>query len=89
MLDGVSSCLREDAESYVEATRVIENSIAAAVSVPGNMRRVNINDLHVSLVYSRTDALRDAARQVEILVIGELVSRAGCSEEKGRRIAVP
>ena len=49
MLDEVLSILRRDAGSFVEATRVVESPIAAAVMAPGKMRRIDINDLHVSL----------------------------------------
>ena len=77
------------AGSYVEATRVVETPIVAAVLAPGKMRRIDINDLHVSLAHSHADTLRETARQMGIKVFGELVPCAGCSEAKGRRMAVP
>ena len=89
MLDGVLSFLRRDAGSYVEATRVVETPIVVAVLAPGEMRRIDINDLYVSLAHSHADTLRETARQMGIKVFGELVSCAGCSEAKGRRMAVP
>ena len=57
VLDGVLSFLRRDAGFFVEATRVVEISIATATLAPGKMRRIDINDLHVSLAHSHTDAL--------------------------------
>ena len=45
--------MRRDAGSYVEATRVVETPIAAAVLAPGKMRRIGIDDVHVSLAHSR------------------------------------
>ena len=48
MLDGVVSFLRRDAGSFVEATRVVETPIAAAVLATGKMRRIYINDSNVS-----------------------------------------
>ena len=89
MLDGVLSFLRRDAGSSVEATRVVETPIVAAVLAPGKMRRIDVNDLHVSLAHSHADTLRETARQMGIKVFGELVPCAGCSEAKGRRMAVP
>ena len=88
ILDGVLS-LRRDAGSYVEATRVVETPIAAAVLAPGKLRRIDINDLHVCLAHFHADTLRETARQMGIKVFGELVPCAGCSEAKGRRMAVP
>ena len=57
MLDGELSFMRRDTGSYVEATRVVETPIAAAVLAPGKMRRIDINDLHVSLAHSHADTL--------------------------------
>ena len=81
------SFMRRDASSYVEVTRIAETPIAAAVLAPGKMRKIDINDLHVSLAHSHADILRETARQMGIKVFGELVSCAGCSEVKGRRMA--
>ena len=89
MLDGELSFMRRDAGSYVEATRIAETPITAAVLAPGKMRGIDINDLHVSPAHSHADTLRETARQMGIKVFGELVSCAGCSEAKGRRMAVP
>ena len=89
MLDGVLSFLRGDAGSFVEATRVVETPIATAVLAPGMMRRIDINDLHVSLAHSHADTLRESARQMGIKVFGDLIPCAGCSKAKGRRMAVP
>ena len=83
------SFMRRDASSYVEVTRIAETPIAAAVLAPGNMRKIDINDLHVSLAHSHAATLRETARQMGIKVFGKLVSCAGCSEAKGRRMAVP
>ena len=58
MLDRVRSLLRGDAGSFVEATRVVEASIATAVLAPGRMRRIDINDLHVSLPHFYADTFR-------------------------------
>ena len=82
MLDGDLSFMRRDAGSYVEATRVVETPIVAAVLAPGKMR-IYINDLHVSLAHSHADTLRETARQMGIKVLGELVPCAGCSEAEG------
>ena len=89
LLGGGLSFMRRDAGSYIQATRTVETPIAAAVLAPGKMRRIDINDLHVSLAHSHADTLRETARQMGIKVFGELVSCAGCSEAKGRRMAVP
>ena len=89
MLDGDLSFMRRDVGSYVEATRIVETPIVAAVLAPGKMRTIDINDLHVSLTHSHADTLHEMARQMGIKVFGELVSCAGCSEAKGRRMAVP
>ena len=70
MLDGVLSFFRRDAGSFVGATRVVETPIAAAVLAPGRMRRIDINDLHVSLAHSHVDTLREYARQMGIKVFG-------------------
>ena len=51
MLDGVSSFSHRDAESYVEAMRVIETPIFPAVLAPEMMRIIDIIDLHVSLAH--------------------------------------
>ena len=53
------------------------------------MRKIDINDLHVSLAHSHADTLRETARQMGNEGFGELVSCAGCSEAKGRRMTVP
>ena len=89
MLDGVFSFLRRDAGSYIEATRVVETLTVAAVLAPGKMKRIDLNDLHVSLAHSHADILRETARQMGIRVFREWVPCAGCSEAKGRRMAVP
>ena len=89
VLDGGLSFLRRDAGSCVEATRVVETPISAAVLAPGKMRRIGTNDLHVFLANSHADTLRETARQMGIKVFGELVPCAECSEAKGRRMAVP
>ena len=89
ILAGVLLFLRRDAGSFVEATRVTETPIAAPVFAPGKMRRIDIDDLHVSLAHSHADTLRETARQTRINVFGELDPCAGCSEAKGRRMAVP
>ena len=67
------SFMRRDAGSYVEATRIAETPIAAAVLAPGKMRGIDINDLHVSPAHSHADTLRETARQMGIKVFGELV----------------
>ncbi|CAM9723590.1 unnamed protein product, partial [Laminaria digitata] len=84
MLEGSLSFVRRDTGSYVEDTRVINDPIAAAVLAPGKMRRMDINDLHVSLAHSHTETLRETARQFGIKLVGEWVPCAGCSEAKGR-----
>ena len=89
MWDGGLSFLRRDAGSNVEATRGVETLIAAAVLVPGKMKIIENNDLHVSLAHSHSGTLRETARQMGTKVFGELVPRAGCSEAEGRRTAVP
>ena len=89
MLDGVLSFLRRDAGSFVEATRVVDTPIAAAVLAPGRVRRIDINDLRVFLAHSHADIFRESARQMGIKLFGELVPCAGCSNAKGRRMAVP
>ena len=89
MVDGVWSILRGDAGSFVEAIRVVETPIAAVVLAPGKMRRIDVNDLHVSLAHSQADILRGTARQMGIKGFGELIPCAGCSEAKGKRTPVP
>ena len=74
---------------FVEAIKVVEIPISAAVLAPGRMRRIDVNDLHVSLAHSHAVTLRESARQMEIKMFGELVLCAGCSKTKGRRMAVP
>ena len=88
MLDGILSFLRRDAGSYVDANRVVETPIAAAILAPGKMRRIDINDDDVSLAHSHADTLREAARQMGVKAFGELVPCAGCSEAKGKRMEV-
>ena len=53
------------------------------------MRRIAISDLHVSLAHSHAVIVRETAHQMGIKVFGELVSCAGCSEAKWRRMVVP
>ena len=89
MLNGGLSFLRGEARSFVEATRVVETPIVAAVLAPRKMRLIDLNDVHVSLAHSHADILRETARQMEIKVFGELVPCARCSEVNGRRTAVP
>ena len=88
ILSGSLSFVRRGTVSCIEATRVVEDPIAAAVLVPGKMHRMDINDLHVSLAHSHAETLRETAWQMQIKVVGELVLCAGCSEAKGRRTAV-
>ena len=52
LLDGDFSFMRRDAGSYVEASRIADAPITAAVIAPGKMKRIDINDLHVSLAQS-------------------------------------
>ena len=63
--------------------------VAAAVLAPGKMPRNDINDLHVALGHSHADTCRETARQMGVNVFVELVACSGCSEAKGRRMAVP
>lgn len=56
--------MRRDAGSYVEATRNVETLTAAAVLAPGNMRRIDINDLYVSLAPSHADSLRTTSIKI-------------------------
>ena len=95
MLDGVLS-LRRDAGSYVEATRVVEISFAAAVLAPGKMGRIDITDLHVPLAHSHADTLRETARQMGIKVLGSWFRvlvvpgrRGGGWRYRGRPSAAP
>ena len=50
------------------------------------MRRIGIDDRHVSLAHSHADTLRETARQMGIKVDGELMSCAGCFVAKKRKI---
>ena len=47
-----------EAGSYVEASRIADAPIAAAVIAPGKMMRFDINDPHVALARSHADTLR-------------------------------
>ena len=75
---------------FDEVTRTRRDLVvAAAVLAPGKMPRIDINDPHVALTHSHADTCRETARQMVVKVLGELVACSGCSEAKGRRIAVP
>lgn len=50
---------------------------------------MDIEDLHASLAHSHAGTLSETAREMGIQVAGRLVSRAGYSEARGRRLAVP
>ena len=63
--------------------------MANEVLVPGKQQRIDINDLHVALALPHAETLRETARQHGVEVVGELVTCAGCSEAKGRRMPVP
>lgn len=89
MLDGDLSFMHRDAGSYVEASRIVEPPIAANVLAPDEMRRIDISDVHVFFAHSNADILRETARQIGIKVLGELVSCAGCSVARGRRMVMP
>ena len=81
--------MRGEAGLYVEATRTVETTSAVAVVVSGQMRRIDITDLQVSVAYSHSDTLRDTARQMGLKVFGKVVSYAGCFEATERRMEVP
>ena len=53
------------------------------------MRKIDIDDLHVSLAHSHADTLRETARQMDAKVFGKLASCSGCSEAKGKMMAIP
>ena len=89
LLDGDLTFSFKGAGFYVEASRIADTPIAAAVIAPGMMMRVGINDLRVSSDYSHSDTLRETARQMGVKALGDLVSCSGCSAAKGRRMAVP
>ena len=89
MLGGSVSFVRREAGSYCSATRITDPPMANAVLVPGKQQRIDINDLHVALAHSHAETLRETARQHGVEVVGELVSCAGCSEAKRRRMPVP
>ena len=78
-----------DTGHYVEATKVVEDPIAATVLVPGKMQLIDVNDLQVSLARSHGETLRETARQTGIKVVGGLVPCTRCSEAKGERTEVP
>ena len=71
-----------DTGHYVEATKVVEDPIAATVLVPGKMQLIDVNDLQVSLARSHGETLRETARQLGMKVVGDLVPCAGCSGAK-------
>lgn len=58
-LDDSLSFVRRNTGSYVQATRVMNDPIAAAVLVPGILACMGINDLKVSLTYSHAETLCD------------------------------
>lgn len=96
MLDGDLSFMRRDAGSYVEAITIVETPIAAAVLAPGKMRRIDMNDLHVSLAHSHADTLLETARQIGIKVLeswfpvlGVLSQSGGGWRYRGRPSAAP
>ena len=66
-----------DAGSYVEANRIADAPIAAAVMAPGKMKRIDINDVHASHAHSHADTLRETARQMGVKAFGCLVSCSG------------
>lgn len=90
-LGGSLPFVSRDAGYYVEATRVINDPIAAAVLVPGERSRMEINDLKVSLTHSHAETFCDRVLWIKLIYIyiGELIPRARCSETKGRRIYFP
>lgn len=84
MLGGSLSFVHRDVDCYVEATRVVNDPISAAVLTPGKITRIDINDLHVSLAHFHAETLRKTARQTGTHVVGEFVPCAGCSQAKQR-----
>ena len=84
MLNGDLSFMRRDAGSYVEATRIVKTPFAAAVLAPGKMRKIDINDLHVSLAHSHADTLRETARHMGIMVLESWFSVPGVLRRRGR-----
>ena len=89
ILGGSVPFVRRESGPYCFATRITDPRIAKAVLVPGRQRCISINDLHVALVHSHAETLRETARQRGVKVVGELVPCAGCSAAKGRRMPVP
>ena len=55
-LDGDWTFPCRDAWSHVQASRIDDAPIAAAVIAPGKMKMIDRNDLHVSLAHPRADS---------------------------------
>ena len=83
MLDGDLSFMRRDAGSYVEATRVVETPIVAAVLAPGKMRRIDIYDLHVSLAHSHADTFEKRRGRWELRFWGSWFRVLGVPRRRG------
>ena len=84
LLGGRLTFPRGESGSYIQVNRIRHDLVVtAAVLVPGKMPWSDINDLHVTLAHSHADTCREAARQMDVKVFGELVARSGFRRLKG------